>query len=87
MPPTTRSNPVNFDALTLDTARGVTALCDAITYLRRADKRKRYPGMDDALKHLALAACKIPDEMFAIMFAANHIGMDEIAKRLKEVAA
>jgi len=82
----TQPQGVDIAALNLDTARGVTALCDAITYLRRADKRAHYPAMDEVLKHLALAACKIPNEMFAMMFASNHIGLEEVAARLQAVA-
>lgn len=77
---------IDLNALNLDTARGVAALCDAITYLRRADKQAHYPDMDAVLKHLALAACKIPNEMFAIMFASSHVGMEEIAQRLYATA-
>jgi len=74
---------VDLTALSLDVARGVGAVCDAITYLGRAAKVTCNPQLEPVRKHLVLAAAGIPDELWAMMFAADHVGFEEVAARLQ----
>lgn len=74
----------NIERMSIDGTRGLTAMCTALENLRKvANHTEDRFNMEQVLLHLARAAAVIPDELFATMFAAKHVGMHEIAERLQ----
>ena len=66
----------------LDVARGMQGLCNAVTHLGRAAEAAADPRLGELVGTLKGAVLDAPTELWAMLFAANHVGLDEVAERL-----
>lgn len=82
---TTTAKRSTLPALSLNAARGVSALCDAISYLGRVRDEHGCSDMRDCMRHLVHAATELPDEIFQCMLVSRQVGLDEVCSRLANV--
>lgn len=74
-------------------SKGMGALCDALSNLRRARSHLEKSAADSKLlldlnrmsTHLVEAVSDAPNEFWAIMMA-DHVGVEELRKRLDSLA-
>ena len=81
---------MDIDKCNLHMSRGVTALADSLeAFLKLRNEAggeaQCNPGLNEVIQYLKEAAMELPDEYWATMFAANHVGLPEVAARLQAV--
>lgn len=70
----------------LAAARGMLALCDAITHLGTVRDVTGDTDVDRALHHICMGVLQLPDELWAPMLVQQHVGFEEIRTRLLDTA-